>query len=38
MFDVLLTNPPFGAKIPIKGAAVLSQFDLGFKWERDKET
>lgn len=38
MFDVLLTNPPFGAKIPIKGAAVLSQYDLGFKWERDKGT
>lgn len=37
-FDVVLTNPPFGAKIPIKGAAVLSQFDLGYKWERDKAT
>jgi type I restriction enzyme M protein len=37
-FDVVLTNPPFGAKIPIKGAAVLSQFDLGYKWERDKGT
>lgn len=37
-FDVLLTNPPFGAKIPIKGAAVLSQYDLGYKWSRDKQT
>jgi len=37
-FDVLLTNPPFGAKIPIKGAAVLSQFELGYRWERDKTT
>jgi type I restriction enzyme M protein len=37
-FDVVLTNPPFGAKIPVKGAAILSQFDLGFKWERDKAT
>ena len=37
-FDVLLTNPPFGAKIPIKGAAVLSQYDLGYKWGRDKKT
>jgi type I restriction enzyme M protein len=37
-FDVVLTNPPFGAKIPIKGAAVLSQFDLGYKWEREKAT
>jgi type I restriction enzyme M protein len=37
-FDVLFTNPPFGAKIPIKGTAVLSQFELGYKWTRDKET
>lgn len=37
-FDVVLTNPPFGAKIPIKGAGVLSQFDLGHKWDRDKTT
>jgi type I restriction enzyme M protein len=37
-FDVLLTNPPFGSKIPVKGAAVLSQYDLGSKWERDRVT
>jgi type I restriction enzyme M protein len=37
-FDVLLTNPPFGAKIAIKGAAVLSQYELGYKWTRDKVT
>ncbi len=37
-FDVLLTNPPFGKKIIVKGAPVLSQFDLGYKWKRDKET
>lgn len=37
-FDVLLTNPPFGAKIPIKGEAVLSQYELGYKWGRDKAT
>jgi type I restriction enzyme M protein len=37
-FDVLLTNPPFGAKIPIKGATVLSQYELGYKWGRDKTT
>jgi type I restriction enzyme M protein len=37
-FDVVLTNPPFGAKIPIKGSAMLSQFDLGFKWERNRES
>lgn len=37
-FDVLMTNPPFGAKIPIKGATVLSQYELGYKWGRDKAT
>lgn len=37
-FDIVLTNPPFGAKIPIKGASVLSQYDLGYKWGRDKAT
>ena len=37
-FDIVLTNPPFGAKIPIKGTAVLGQYELGYKWGRDKET
>lgn len=37
-FDVLFTNPPFGAKIPIKGDKILSQYDLGCKWKFDKET
>jgi type I restriction enzyme M protein len=37
-FDVILTNPPFGKKIVVKGAPILSQFDLGYKWKRDKET
>jgi type I restriction enzyme M protein len=35
-FDIVLTNPPFGAKIPIKGATTLSQYELGYKWKRDK--
>ncbi len=35
-FDVLLTNPPFGTKIPIKGERVLRQFDLGFRWKHNK--
>jgi len=38
MFDVILTNPPFGKKIVVKGEPILSQFDLGYKWKRDKET
>jgi len=37
-FDVVLTNPPFGKKIVVKGAPLLSQFDLGHKWKRNKDT
>lgn len=37
-YDVILTNPPFGKKIVVKGEPILSQFDLGYKWKRDKET
>lgn len=37
-FDVLLTNPPFGAKIPVKGERILSQFELGYKWKFNKVT
>jgi len=37
-FDVILTNPPFGAKIPVRGTSVLSQYSLGHKWARDKAT
>lgn len=29
-FDILLTNPPFGAKIT--NTSILSRFDLGYKW------
>jgi type I restriction enzyme M protein len=32
-FDVVLTNPPFGIKIPIKGEHLLSQYDLAYHWE-----
>jgi len=35
-YDVVVTNPPFGAKIPIKGKARLSQFELGHKWTKSK--
>ena len=37
-FDVLLANPPFGAKIPVKGQKKLSQFPLGYKWKFDKKS
>lgn len=35
-FDVVLTNPPFGKKIVVKGEPILSQFDLGYKWKYRK--
>jgi type I restriction enzyme M protein len=37
-FDVVVTNPPFGSKIRIKGAPILGQFDLGHKWKKDRKT
>ncbi len=37
-FDAVLTNPPFGKKIVVKGDKMLSQFDLGHKWKRNKDT
>jgi len=36
LFDVIVTNPPFGSKIPIKDPHILEQFELGRIWERDK--
>lgn len=36
--NVVLTNPPFGTKIPIKGERVLAQYELGYKWRKDKKT
>jgi type I restriction enzyme M protein len=38
VFDVVLTNPPFGKKIVVKGGPLLSQFELGHKWSRNKES
>lgn len=37
-FDVVLTNPPFGKKIVVKGKQTLAQYELGHKWIRNKET
>lgn len=36
--DVIVTNPPFGSKIPIKDEAILSQYELANIWEKNKET
>lgn len=37
-FDVLLTNPPFGSKIPITDKSLLEQYELGFQWKQEKQT
>lgn len=36
LFDVIVTNPPFGSKIPIKDPNILEQYELGHIWERDR--
>lgn len=35
-FSVLLTNPPFGSKIPVRGEDKLKQYDLAYKWTKTK--
>ncbi len=35
-FDVVLTNPPFGKKLKIDESEILSLYDLGHKWKRNK--
>ncbi len=32
-FDFILTNPPFGAKIPINNKNILNNYDLGHVWK-----
>lgn len=34
-FDVIVTNPPFGSKIPIKDQQILEQFDIAYIWNKD---
>lgn len=36
-FDVVLTNPPFGTKIPVKGPEILSQYVLGHRQKFNKK-
>ncbi|MCY4053197.1 MAG: N-6 DNA methylase [Hyphomicrobiales bacterium] len=35
-FDVIVTNPPFGSKIPIKDPHILEQYNLGYIWRNKK--
>ena len=37
-FDVIITNPPFGSKIPIKDESILKQFELAHIWEDKAKT
>ena len=37
-FDILITNPPFGSKIPVTGEAKLKEFEVGYKWQKDKKS
>ncbi len=35
--DVIVSNPPFGAKIPIDDEDILSQYDLAAVWDQDDD-
>ncbi len=35
-FDIIVTNPPFGSKIPIKDKNILEQFELARIWNCNK--
>jgi type I restriction enzyme M protein len=37
-FDIIVTNPPFGSKIPVKDGNILEQYDLAHIWEYNKNT
>jgi len=36
-FDILITNPPFGSKIPVSGEEKLKQYELAHQWKKSKE-
>ena len=35
-FDIVVTNPPFGSRIPVGGERTLSQYKLGYLWRTKK--
>ena len=37
-FDIVLTNPPFGKNITVKGEDKLKQYDLAYKWSKAKDS
>lgn len=34
--DVIVANPPFGSKIPVKDPHILTQYDVGYIWDKPK--
>jgi len=36
-FDIVVTNPPFGSRIPVRGERILSQYNLGYLWKAKKK-
>lgn len=36
--DIIMTNPPFGSKGKVEDPNILSDYDLGFSWKKDKQT
>lgn len=36
-FDVIVSNPPFGTRIPVDDEDMLSQYDLAATWDRDED-
>lgn len=37
-FDIVLTNPPFGKNITVKGEEKLKQYELAYKWSKSKDS
>lgn len=37
-FDIVVTNPPHGSKIVVKGAENLQQYALANKWDKDRKS
>ena len=36
--DIIMTNPPFGSKGKVEDPNILSGYDFGFAWRKDKKT
>ncbi|MFX0084603.1 MAG: class I SAM-dependent DNA methyltransferase, partial [Candidatus Hodarchaeota archaeon] len=36
-FDIVVTNPPFGVKIPINSEKTLKQYHIGYKWRKKEK-